>query len=124
MPSVSKPSKPEDAKAYFEAKMAFSTGPVELKRMLDEKKPINVVDVRLTEDYKKGHIPGAINLPPDQWKNLDSLKKDKNNILYCYSHVCHLAARAAVVFAGQGYPVMEMDGGFKSWVEHNLPIEK
>ena len=92
--------------------------------MIQENKAINVVDVRYAEDYAKGHLSGAINLPPDQWKNLDSLKTDKPNILYCYSHVCHLAARAAVLFAGKGYPVMEMDGGFKAWTEHNLPLEK
>jgi len=38
--------------------------------------------------------------------------------------VCHLAAAAAVQFAGQGYPVMEMDGGMRAWRDHELPVEK
>ncbi|HEV2327154.1 MAG TPA: rhodanese-like domain-containing protein [Verrucomicrobiae bacterium] len=50
------------AKEYFESKIAFTVGPVELARMLKAGN-IVVVDVREAEDYEKGHIPGAINLP-------------------------------------------------------------
>ena len=53
---------PAEAKEFFEAKMAFTTGPVELERMMKNKE-VNVVDVRAAEDYSKGHIPGALNLP-------------------------------------------------------------
>ena len=74
---------PAKAKAYFEAKMAFSTGPVELERMMKNNE-VNVVDVRATEDYAEGHIPGAINLPKDQWQTLKGLRKDKMNVLYSY----------------------------------------
>src|SRR5919106_1985529 len=113
---------PAKAKEYFEAKMAFTTGPVELERMMKNNE-VNVVDVRAAEDYAEGHIPGAINLPKDKWQALEGLRKDKTNVLYCYSHVCHLAAAAAVEFAGKGYPVMEMDGGMRAWREHELAIE-
>src|SRR5262245_29917615 len=71
---------PAEAKAYFEAKMAFTTGPVELERMMKNSE-VNVVDVRAAEDYAQGHIPGAINLPKDQWQKLKGMSKDKENIL-------------------------------------------
>ena len=114
---------PVKAKAYFEAKMAFTTGPVELERMIKAGE-VNVVDVRAAEDYKEGHIPGAVNLPKTGWDHPDGLRKDKANVLYCYSQVCHLAATAAVKFAGMGYPVMELEGGFDGWKGHDLEIEK
>lgn len=114
---------PAKAKAYFEAKMAFTTGPIELERMIQAGE-VNVVDVRASEDYREGHIPGAVNLPKDRWQTREGLRKDKVNVLYCYSQVCHLAAAAAVAFAGDGYPVMEMEGGFRAWKEHELDIEK
>ncbi|MCE3224380.1 MAG: Sulfurtransferase, partial [Nitrospira sp.] len=98
---------PAKAKEYFEAKMAFTTGPVELERMMKNNE-VNVVDVRAAEDYAQGHIPGAVNLPKDQWPSLKGLRKDKLNVLYCYSQVCHLAATAAVEFAHKGYPIMEL----------------
>ena len=114
---------PAKAKAYFEAKMAFTTGPIELERMIRSGE-VNVVDVRASEDYQEGHIPGAVSLPKDRWQTLQGLRKDKINVLYCYSQVCHLAASAAVEFAGRGYPVMELEGGFRAWKEHELDIEK
>lgn len=115
---------PEKARQFFAAKMEFTTGPVELNRALEQKANIAVVDVREAEDYEKGHIPGALNLPHDQWHTLKGLRRDTLNVLYCYSHVCHLAAMAAVELAGKGFSVMEMDGGFEAWKENDLKVEK
>ena len=111
------------ARDYFEAKMAFTTGPVELERMMQNGE-VNVVDVRAAEDYAEGHIPGAVNLPKDQWPTLKGLRQDKVNVLYCYSHVCHLAAAAALEFASKGYPVMELEGGWRWWKTDGFAIEK
>src|SRR5258706_16481856 len=115
---------PSKAKAFFEDKLSFTTGPVELSHRLKAHENINVIDVRAEEDYRKGHIPGAVNLPKERWDTLEGLSKEKTNILYCYSMVCHLAATAAYEFAGRGYPVMELEGGFDEWKEHDLEIEK
>jgi rhodanese-related sulfurtransferase len=52
------------------------------------------------------------------------LDRDKPNVLYCYSQVCHLAATAAVEFAGRGFSIVELEGGFDGWKEYDLPIEK
>jgi rhodanese-related sulfurtransferase len=124
MSTTLKKNDPARAREYFADKMAFTTGPVELHRNLGNDNGIVVVDVREAEDYAKGHIPGAINLPHDKWNTAEGLKKDSLNVLYCYSHVCHLAATAAVEFAGKGFPVMEMDGGFDAWQENELEIER
>ena len=115
---------PAKAKAYFGDKLAFATGPVELDRMMHEGANINVVDVRAAEDFAKGHIPGAINLPKEKWDISEGLQKDKVNVLYCYTQTCHLAANAAFQFASRGYPVMEMDGGFDAWKDADLDIER
>lgn len=111
------------ARAFFEQKMAFTTGPVELDRMIKSHEPITLIDVREREDFAKGHIPGAINLPHDSWDNPKGLQKDRTNVVYCYTQVCHLAAKACVAFAAKGYPVMELDGGFETWKEYELDIE-
>jgi rhodanese-related sulfurtransferase len=115
---------PAKARAYFENKMAFTTGPVELERMLKGGNgTVTVVDVRAAEDFARGHIPGSINLPKGTWENSNGLSKDHTNVVYCYSQVCHLAASACVTFASKGFPVMELDGGFDGWEEHDLEIE-
>lgn len=111
---------PAKARAYFEAKMAFTTGPVELEHMMKSGE-VNAVDVRAADDFAAGHIPGAINLPRERWHTLDGLQKDRRNVLYCYSQVCHLAATAAVEFSTKGYPVMELEGGWRWWKEDGFP---
>ena len=116
---------PARAKAYFEDKLAFTTGPVELDRWIKARENnLVVVDVRATEDFEKGHIPGAVNLPKDRWDTLQGLIRDKTNVVYCYTQQCHLAANACVRFAGRGYPVMELEGGFEAWQQNELDIEE
>src|SRR3954453_23554845 len=68
------------ALAFFEDKMSFTTGPVELEHRIKDGDDIVVVDVRDADDYAKGHIPGAINLPRGTWENPQGLSKDKVNI--------------------------------------------
>jgi rhodanese-related sulfurtransferase len=114
---------PARAKEYFEDKLAFTTGPVELERAMKAHE-VNVVDVRAAEDYQQGHIPGARNMSKDRWSTLEGLDHDKPNVLYCYSQVCHLAATAAVEFASHGYSIIELEGGFEGWKEYKMPIEK
>ena len=115
---------PAKAKAFFEDKLAFTTGPVELNRWIKTGKDnLVIVDVRAAEDFAKGHIPGAINLPKDKWQSPQGLSREKTNVVYCYKQ-CHLAANACVRFAGEGYPVMELEGGFEAWKENELDVEE
>jgi rhodanese-related sulfurtransferase len=118
-----KKNDPAKAREYFADKMAFTTGPVEVSNNIKEGNSMTIVDVREEEDFHKGHVPGAMNLPYSRWKTYEGLRKDVLNVLYCYSPTCHLAAMAAVEFSEKGYPVMEMDGGFEAWKENDLEIE-
>jgi len=103
------------AKAFFEDKLAFTLGPVELKEMLNNS-DIQIVDVRNRDDYEKDHIPNAISIPGKDLDNfINKLSKDKTTIVYCYSQQCHLGAKTALRLAERGYPVMEMDGGYDAW---------
>ncbi len=119
-----RPNEPEKAKKYFEKKLEFTASPADLKRAIDENQPIVVVDVRMKEDFDKGHIPGAIHLPQAKWGSAEGLSKDRLNIVYCYSQTCHLAAQAALRFAEMGYPVRELEGGMKAWQQHGYEVEK
>ena len=113
----------EFAKAHFDAKTAFTTGPHELTGLIDRKADIVIVDVRLPSDYRKAHVPGAINLPKGRWDKPVGLSQDKLNVLYCYDATCHLAAEAAAQLVAQGNPVVEMEGGFATWEARGYPVE-
>lgn len=113
----------EKAKDFFAQKLAFTTGPHELSGLIDAKHDIVIVDVRFPADYRKGHIPGAVNLPKGKWDKPAGLSRNKLNVLYCYNQQCQLAAEAAVQLLAQGYPVAEMEGGFATWEANSSPIE-
>ena len=58
--------------------------PEELKRLMAAGQAV-VIDVRPLDEYRKGHIPGAINLPWQQIEagNYQNLPRDKRLISYC-----------------------------------------
>ena len=111
------------AREHFAAKQAFTTGPHELQGAIDRREDVVIVDVRFPTDYRKAHIPGAINLPKGKWQAAAGLSKDKLNVLYCYSQTCHLAAEAALELLAQGYRVVEMEGGFAAWEANGSAVE-
>ena len=110
------------AQAHFTAKQRFTTGPHEVAGMIDRKEDVVIVDVRFPTDYRKAHIPGAVNLPKGKWHEAEGLSKDKLNVLYCYNQTCHMAAEAAIELLKNGYPVVEMEGGFATWEANSYPI--
>ena len=110
------------ARAHFAAKLGFTTGPHEVTGMIDRKDDVVIVDVRFPTDYRKAHIPGAVNVPKGKWHEAAGLSKDKLNILYCYNQTCHMAAEAAVELIALGYPVAEMEGGFATWEANGYPV--
>src|SRR5467141_655925 len=44
----------------------------DLKRRLDQKDPVTVVETLAPERYREAHLPGALNIPPEQIKELAS----------------------------------------------------
>lgn len=115
---------PRQAREFFAQRLLYTTGPHELDGLIKRKERITVVDVRRIEDFRAGHIPGAISLPQGKWHTLAGLSKDRTTVLYCYSQNCKLGVAAAVEFASAGYPVVEMEGGFEAWRQSGLEIEK
>ena len=124
MESIFKLNDAAKARTYFENKLAFTIGPVELDRALTAGEKLNVVDVRDQDDFALGHIPDAINLPKDKWDRPEGLRQDMINVVYCYNQPCHLAASAALHFALQGYRVMELEGGFEGWKKGDFEIQR
>lgn len=114
------------AAEYFENELNFTTNAYGVKNVVDGTiKNVTIIDLRTKEDYDKGHIPGSINLPFNQYNSFEGtetefsgLRKDGYNYVYCYTAECNLAKKAGKRFASLGYPVKEIVGGFDSWKEH------
>lgn len=72
-----------------------------------------VIDVRSDEEYKSGHIKGAINIPVDEIENI-TYDKDDTIILYCATGV--RSANAVNILADMGYTSLyNLDGGLLNW---------
>lgn len=75
-----------------------------------------LVSLQRPEDYAKGHVPGAINIPYSEIANPDSLRKfptDKKIVLICY--VGHWAGSAALFLNQLGYEAYDMRFGTLGW---------
>ncbi len=56
---------------------------------------VTVLDVRPPEDYRAGHIPGAISVPLSELKHrLAELPRDREIVAYCRGPYCVLAVEA------------------------------
>lgn len=58
----------------------------QLKSMMDGKRKIVVIDTRLPEEYREGHVAGAISIPAERIKvDRAKLPKDKTTplVFYC-----------------------------------------
>jgi len=115
---------PEAALAYFLRKPDFSMAPEELRRRITEGADVHVIDVRSREEYDRGHIPGAVNLPRDRWTTNSGLARGKVNVLYGDSAASLLAAEAAAYFAKRRFPVVELLGGYEGWVARAFELER
>ncbi|MUV39659.1 Hydroxyacylglutathione hydrolase [Lentibacillus sp. JNUCC-1] len=74
-----------------------------------------LIDVREPQEFEKGHILGARNIPLTQMKQrLVELRKDKPVYLYCQGG--SRSARAAQLLRKKGYQdINQLKGGFKKW---------
>lgn len=116
----------ERAAEHFGNRLSFTTGSHELEVLISGKTDpttYQVVDVRYPGDFAKGHVPGAVNLPHGRWRNPKGLNRDATLYLYCYNPTCHLATAAAVELVAQGYRVVEVEGGWDTWVANGYPVE-
>lgn len=75
-----------------------------------------LVDLRNTEEYEQGHVPGAINIPYSELLDRNHLRKLRNGArVLLYSDAEHITAAAQVILVGQGVENIRMiPGGFNS----------
>lgn len=76
-----------------------------------ENPAIKVVDVRSPEEFRMGHVPGAINLPVDNLQAAPRLLADKGAELYLYCASGARSAMAASMLKRMGYTNCHNAGG-------------
>ena len=85
------------------------------------------VDARTEEYYKEGHIPKAVcndNLDLLITKMEKHISIDDGFIVYCSDDDCGSSEELAYLLQEQGFSnIYLFKGGWKQWVDNNLPIE-
>jgi rhodanese-related sulfurtransferase len=81
-----------------------------------------IVDLRSAEDFTKGSLPNARNVPAEAVPTrLTELKKDKPVLLVCATGT--RAGRIAALMRSQGFAeVFVLAGGLAAWREAGLPL--
>ncbi len=85
---------------------------------------VTVVDVRPTEEFAAGHVPGAVNIPLKELEQrLQELPRGQEVVAYCRGPYCVLAYEAVARLREQGYRARRMEEGFPEWRAAGLPVE-
>jgi ArsR family transcriptional regulator len=109
---------------YIEARDELDpVSPAALRRLMNEE-DILVVDVRPTDEFVAGHIPGAVSLPPDEVRRrLARLPRDQEIVAYCRGPLCLFSAEAADLIWRSGRRVRRLSAGFPDWQSAGYPVE-
>lgn len=86
---------------------------------------VTVLDVRPTEEYAAGHLPGAINVPIDKLESyLSRLPRRKEVVAYCRGPYCLMSFEAVEKLRKRGWRARRLENGFPEWRAAGLPVER
>ena len=83
-----------------------------------------VLDVRTPDEFKDGHLKGALNIDQAQSDFIERVKQvlptEKTIAVYCRSG--RRSASAAGRLAVEGYTAVNLKGGIIAWKEAKMPV--
>lgn len=92
--------------------------PKDLMGMMDRNNELIIIDTRLAEDFKSGHIKGAINLPSTNLKMTEkALRKEREKEIVIYSEDGERSKATSEILSNLGFSkIRNLDGGIKGWI--------
>jgi rhodanese-related sulfurtransferase/DNA-binding transcriptional ArsR family regulator len=85
---------------------------------------VTVLDVRPAEEYARGHIAGALNIPLDELKTrLEELPRGREIVAYCRGPWCVLSFEAVARLRRAGLEARRLEDGLPEWRRAGLPTE-
>jgi rhodanese-related sulfurtransferase len=111
------------AKAKAEVK---KVGIAEVKAAIDKKEKAYILDVRDPDEFKAGHLPGAIHVSRGKlefviWDKI----QDKEAKIYVYCLTSARSALATKTLYEMGYKnAILMDAHFEEWIKAGYPVER
>ena len=108
---------------YFRARDELE--PVSRDELVDRLRSgtATVLDVRPEDEFRQGHLPGALNIPLAQLeRRLAELPADREVVAYCRGPWCVLSFEAVAALRQRGYRARRLEDGFPEWKVTGLPI--
>ena len=98
----------------------------DIKRRMDNREKMTLVDVREDSEWARGHIPGAVHLSKGTIeRDIEQGFPDKDAPLVLYCGGGFRSALVADNLQKMGYTnVISMDGGWRGWTSAGYPVEK
>lgn len=109
--------------SYFRARDELE--PVSRSELLDRLRSgaATVLDVRPEDEFRQGHLPGALNIPLAQLeRRLAELSPDREIVAYCRGPWCVLSFEAVALLRQRGYRVRRLEDGFPEWKAAGLSV--
>lgn len=123
---LAKPTAPPSASSAFVDDGVHRVSAAQLLRAQSQGDKVVVVDLREPAAFRKGHIPGAVNLSPEALaQGMFSLPKGSAVVLYCDCLAEMAAAEGALALKRLGHSkVHALEHGLDGWLEQKGPLEQ
>ena len=109
-------------RSYFDERDAMEPVSRDELRQRLELGLVTVLDVRPQEEYKLGHVTGALNVPLNELEaRLAKLDPAQEIVAYCRSTYCVLSFEAVALLREHGFKVRRLEDGFPEWRAAGLP---
>jgi len=112
------------AREYLGARDAMETvAGEELLRRVKEG-VVTVLDVRPSEEYEAGHLPGAVSIPLGELKaRFKELPKNRDVVAYCRGPYCVFAVEAVALLRKKGFKAHRIKEGVLDWKSRGGRVE-
>jgi rhodanese-related sulfurtransferase/predicted transcriptional regulator len=85
---------------------------------------VTLLDVRPSEEYRAGHLAGAISVPlPELERRLAELPDDRGVVAYCRGPYCVMSIEAVQMLRARGFQAARLEDGVPDWQAKGLPVE-
>ena len=85
---------------------------------------VTVLDVRPTDEFLAGHIPGAISVPLSELEQkMADLPPDREIVAYCRGPLCVMSIEAVNRLNEKGYQATRWEEGVADWVARGFAIQ-
>lgn len=84
---------------------------------------VTVLDVRPPEEFRAGHLPGALSIPLKELeRRLSELPHGRDIVAYCRGPYCVLAVEAVEMLRSRGFTAFRLEDGVQDWQARGFPV--